>query len=655
MFPGKSASYLIAVLFAVGCQFGADIVRAAPDTTDQAISLPPNFAATTYGASLGGSVTSMEFSPDGRLFVCLQEGTVRIISNGTLLETPFVTVPTKSDGERGLGGIAFDPNFANNQFIYFFYNVPGPPSFNRVGRFTANGDVAVPGSETVILDLDILSNSTSHNGGGIHFGADGKLYVAVGENRNPANAQSVDNRLGKMLRINSDGTIPPDNPTSFPGITGTPSGPNRAIWAVGLRNPFTFAIQPGTGRIFINDVGESSWEEINDGIAGSNYGWDICEGVCSPPNPDYRDPIFQYIHGGVPTAGCAITGGAFYNPPVVQFPADYVGKYFFSDLCISWIRLFDPTTNTASGFAQQIANPVDLKVGADGSLYCLSRGNNGQVFKIQYTPPPTPTPAPARILNISTRLRVETGDNLMIGGFILSGTGTKAILLRGMGPSLTGSGIPPNQVLMDPVLELRGPSILPIQNDNWREGPSASAIKGTIYQPGDDREAAFIGQVQPGGYTALLTGKNQTSGVGLVEVYDFDQATASQLANVSTRGLVQTQDNVMIGGFITGGSTLNSHVAIRGIGPSLAQAGLGNVLQDPTLELHDSNGTLLIANDNWQDDPVSASDLTFFNLALPDPRESGISTMLPPGAFSAILAGRNGSTGLGLVEIYRLP
>lgn len=363
-----------------------------------AATLPSGFAETQYGSGLGGSPTSMEFAPDGRLFVCTQEGDLRVISSsGVLLTTPFVTVTTDASGERGLLGIAFDPNFATNQYVYIYYTVTHNPTHNRVSRFTANGDVAVAGSETPILDLDNLSTATNHNGGAIHFGPDGKLYVAVGENANSANAQSIDNRLGKILRINPDGTIPPDNPTVFPGINGSPSGLNQAIWTVGSRNPFTFAFQPGTGRMFINDVGENTWEEINDGIVGSNYGWSICEGFCSPPNATYRDPLFEYGHGSGPTTGCAITGGTFYNPDVTQFPGSYIGKYFFSDYCTGWIRLFDPSTATATGFASNIANPVDLKVGPDGSLFYLARGS-GQVWKVSYVAVPTPTPSPSPIV-----------------------------------------------------------------------------------------------------------------------------------------------------------------------------------------------------------------------------------------------------------------
>ena len=339
-----------------------------------AATLPAGFTETQFGSNVGSSPTAMEFAPDGRLFVCLQGGQLRVIENGVLLATPFVTVPTTANGERGLLGIAFDPNFASNQFVYVYYTVITAPIHNRVSRFTANGNVAVPGSETVILELDNLSGATNHNGGAIHFGPDGKLYVAVGENANAGNSQILTNRLGKMLRINADGTIPSDNPTSFPGIAGSPTGDNRAIWAVGLRNPFTFGFQPGTGRLFINDVGQSTFEEINDGIAGSNYGWSICEGFCSPPNANYRDPLFEYGHGSSGTTGCAIVGGAFYNPAINQFPASYVGKYFFGDLCSGWIRLFDPSNGTASDFATDISTLVDLKVGPEGASTISPKG-----------------------------------------------------------------------------------------------------------------------------------------------------------------------------------------------------------------------------------------------------------------------------------------
>lgn len=271
------------------------------------------------------------------------------------------------------------------------------------------------------------------------------------------------------------------------------------------------------------------------------------------------------------------------------------------------------------------------------------------------TPSATPTPSiqPGRALNISTRLRVETGDNVMIGGFIITGATPKKVVIRGMGPSLGAFGL--NDILADPVLQLLGPAGPLVFNDNWKDA-QRSQIEGTPFQPGDDRESVIMATLPPAAYTAILSGQNPTSGLALVEVYDDDgQASDSTLANISTRGLVRTGENVMIGGFILGSSSGNANVVIRGLGPSLSQVGLSNVLVDPTIELHDGNGSLLISNDNWMDDPVSATQLTANGLAPQDPNESGIYVSLAPGAYTAILAGKNGGTGIGLVEIYSLP
>lgn len=332
--------------------------------------------------------TAFAIHADGRLFVCEQAGTLRIIKNGALLPTPFTSITVNSPGgsERGLLGIAFDPNYASNHWIYVYYTAPTPSIHNRVSRFTAdvaNEDVAVVGSELAILDLENLG-ATNHNGGAIHFGPEGKLYVAVGENANSANAQSLANRLGKILRINSDGSIPADNPTTFPNIAGSPIGDNRAIWAVGLRNPFTFSFQPGTGRMHINDVGQNTWEEVNVGTAGANYGWPTCEGTCGTAG--MTNPIYQYSSAS-PNPECAITGGAFYNPTTPTFPAGYIGKYFLADYCGGWIKTLDPlnppATGAATGFGSGISFPVDIQVANDGSLYYLARGS-GSVFRVQY-------------------------------------------------------------------------------------------------------------------------------------------------------------------------------------------------------------------------------------------------------------------------------
>jgi hypothetical protein len=240
----------------------------------------------------------------------------------------------------------------------------------------------------------------------------------------------------------------------------------------------------------------------------------------------------------------------------------------------------------------------------------------------------------------------------MIGGFIITGSAPKKVAVRGLGPSLGNSGL--SDLLADPTLELRGSDgALLIQNDNWQDDPAQvaqlTALGLALPHPS---ESGIVVTLAPGAYTAIVAGKNQASGLGLVEIYDADTAAASQLANISTRGFVQTGDNVMIGGFILGHSNGSANVAVRGLGPSLSQFGLSNVLADPTLELRDGNAALLIANDNWQDDPISAAQLTARGLASQHLLESGIFTALPPGAFTAILTGKNGGVGLGLVEIY---
>ena len=356
-----------------------------PPSAVRAATLPAGFAETVVASGLANP-TAMEFAPDGRLFVGQQGGRLRVIKNGALLATPFVTLTVNSSGERGLLGVTFDPDFATNNFVYVYYTATTPNVHNRISRFTANGDVAVASSEVVILNLNPLSGATNHNGGAIHFGEDGKLYAAVGDNANGANAQTLANLLGKILRINADGSVPTDNP-----FYGQAAGVNRAIWALGLRNPYTFSIEPVTGRMFINDVGQNTWEEIDEGVSGSNYGWPDTEGPTSDPRFD--PPVYAYQHGAGTPTGCAITGGAFYNPQdVLQFPASYDGDYFFADYCSGWIYKLDTSDLTATQFATGISSPVDLKVSDDGALYYLARGSGsttGVVARITYanTPP----------------------------------------------------------------------------------------------------------------------------------------------------------------------------------------------------------------------------------------------------------------------------
>jgi hypothetical protein len=400
--------------------------------------------------------------------------------------------------------------------------------------------------------------------------------------------------------------------------------------------------------MFINDVGQSTWEEIDDGIAGSNYGWPTCEGACSPTNTNFRDPLFQYGHGTSATTGCAIVGAAFYNPPVNQFPSSYIGKYFFADLCSGWIRLFDPATNTASAFATGISSPVDLQVGPDGCLYYLAQGNGGQVFRV--------SAVAAQPLNISVRSRVGTGNDVMISGFINTAGAAKKVIVRALGPSLQQAGV--SDALSDPVLELHASDgSLITMNNNWKDNTEAQQqdIINNQLAPSIDLESAIVSTLPSGTYTAIIRGQDNNTGVGLLEVYDVDTTVSSRLANISGRASVLTGGNVLISGFIVGNDSGAAKVVVRAIGPSLAEAGVTTPLADPTLELRDNNGALIRANDNWQDDASQAAQISSNGLAPANAQEAAIATSLLPGTYTAIVGGKNGGTGVGLVEVYNLP
>jgi glucose/arabinose dehydrogenase len=338
--------------------------------------VPAGFTDTSIATGLS-KPTAMAFAPDGRLFVCEQDGTLRVVKNGVLLPDPFVTLTVDSNGERGLLGVTFDPDFATNRFVYVYYTATTPTVHNRVSRFVADGDVAAPG-EDILLNLETLG-ATNHNGGAIHFGPDGKLYVAVGDNAVGDNAQTLENRLGKILRVNADGSIPEDNP-----FNATAVGDNRAIWALGLRNPYTFAFQQLSGKMFINDVGENTWEEVNLGKKGANYGWPDTEGPTSDPR--FVSPLSSYRHNGLV---CAVSGGAFHSLSQSQFPGvGYWGSYFIADFCGGWIRSLAVGATIAGEFASGISRPVDLQSAPDGTLYYLARGtgtNTGMVGRIAWT------------------------------------------------------------------------------------------------------------------------------------------------------------------------------------------------------------------------------------------------------------------------------
>ncbi|HAM70618.1 MAG TPA: hypothetical protein DCM86_03130 [Verrucomicrobiales bacterium] len=368
----------------------------APFSTSGA-SLPSGFAETQVVTGLT-SPTAMAFTPDGRLFIAQQSGEIRILKSGLLLPDPFVVVPTAALAERGLVGIAIDPGFSSNGLVYVNYTVPVTPPHNVIARYAsdpANPDLAIPGSEEILFTLE-NQNATVHVGGGINFGPGGKLYIGHGESGSGSAPQETTSLYGKLLRINPDGSIPWDNP-----FYNTATNRNRAIYALGLRNPFTFAFDPVSGHLYVNDVGAHVWEEVDDILPGGNYGWPTAEG---PSGGAFLDPIYTYQHGDGILLGYSVTGGTFYRPPVDNFPAAYVGHYFCADYVNGWINVLNPATHVVDNFrgVELQLGIVDLDVGPDGGLYMLARGttpsagsgvgySTGVIRRIDYTGSLSPT------------------------------------------------------------------------------------------------------------------------------------------------------------------------------------------------------------------------------------------------------------------------
>lgn len=335
---------------------GRSVRLSAPESLeDRSVpaAVPAGFQDVVF---VGGLLapTSMTFAPDGRVFVAEKTGRLRVVKNGALLPAPFLSVATNSFSERGLGGVAVDPNFAQNGFVYVYYTTATPIPVNRLSRFTVspgNSDVADPNSETVLLD-GIPSPTGRHNGGALQFGPDGMLYVGVGDGGRSSRAQRLGSIAGKVLRLNVSrfpNLIPADNPFV------RRRGARPEIWATGFRNPFTAAFIPGTDLLFVNDVGEVSFEEVNVVRRGRNYGWPLFEGPGG--RAGFVGPRHAYRHP--PGGGAAIAGGAFLN-----------GSYFFADFVQGFIRRLGPSR--AARFATGAATPVDLDAGPDGNLYYLS-------------------------------------------------------------------------------------------------------------------------------------------------------------------------------------------------------------------------------------------------------------------------------------------
>ena len=347
--------------FSVSVGLGvATVAEAAP---------PAGFIKTTLDTGFSFP-TGLGIAPDGRIFILEQGGTISIYKNGATLGNPFAELPAFADGDHGLLGITFDPDFASNHYVYFYYT--DDDTFNHVVRFNAENDIASGGPEEIYSTTE--TTNISHTGGTLAFGPDGKLYISIGDNTFPPNSQNLANPFGKVLRINKDGSIPSDNP--FFGQAGK----DWAIWAYGLRNPFRFQFDSTTGKIYLGDVGQDAWEEVNIIEKGKNYGWPSVEGACS--GCGFENPIHVYSHN---SESRSITGGPVYRSTL--FPSAYRGRYFFGDYAQRFIKYLtfnaDGSVASETMFDNDAGSVVDMKVGPDGAMYYVTIFP-GELRKLSY-------------------------------------------------------------------------------------------------------------------------------------------------------------------------------------------------------------------------------------------------------------------------------
>lgn len=418
-------TFLFALAILAWVSFSMSIVSAAP---------PANFQTTQIIGSGLTNPTGFDIAPDGRIFILQQSGQVYIYKNGQLLSQPFVVLPTsQAGGDLGLLGIAFDPDFYQNHYIYFYYTTTD--SHNRIVRFDATNDIA-PANHLIVYESTDLAQQY-HAGGTIEFGPDKKIYASFGDNGYPSQVQDLSNTFGKILRLNPDGTIPQDNP--FVGQAGK----LPEIWAYGFRNPFRFQFDSTTGRLYVGDVGEKTWEEINLVTKGSNYGWPICEGSCS--NNGMTNPIYTYNHNG---GSASVTGGFVYRGSM--FPAAYQGAYFFADYAQSFMKTL--TLNSSGGstgvndFDLSAGTVVDLKQASDGSVYYLNI-YPARLYQITYS---TTNHVPVA----KSSANVTAGPTPLTVNFSSNGSndpdGTPITYLWNFGDGTTSTSANPSKIYSNP-------------------------------------------------------------------------------------------------------------------------------------------------------------------------------------------------------------
>ncbi len=594
--------------------------------------------ATSAGLNRPGGVA---FDPDGNMYIGdTLNNKIRKVTTAGTISTIAGTGVAGFSGDNGPAvnamldeprGVAGDST--GNVYVSDYRN-------NRIRKIDKNGIIS-----TYAGNGDCCSNSLGDGGPAINASLGGVNGIAVDL---AGNLYIADQGHARIRKVDTSGiitTIAGNGQYSYSGDGGLAT--NAAI-----NNPYAVAVE-SDGSVYISGpLGKPTQVRKVDpqGIITRFAGDDGQAGATNIPSP--QTLATQVTLETVCNVAFDGRGGYFIG-------SETLVTKVASDNTISYLVGNDPSAPHLFGgdggpalTARLSGSPGELATDSAGDLY-IADTLNDRIRKVWFNPP---TFQP---LNISTRMRVLTGEQVLIAGFIITGTEPKKVILRGIGPSLGGVGA----TVSDPTLELHQGSTTISTNDNWKVKPDGTSqqaeIEATTIPPTNDLESALIATLAPGNYTAILAGKNNGTGVGLVELYDLSQGAKARLANISTRGFVDTGDNVMIGGFIVGGTQgiAPAKVVARAIGPSLAAFGVQNTLADPTLELHDGNGTTLATNDNWKlraDGSSQQAEIEATTLAPGNDLESALVQSVPPGNYTAIVRGKNNTTGVGLVEVYNL-
>lgn len=664
-----------------------------------------------------------------QLLVAGREGQIWTFTNSssTTTKTLFLDLSAHCQGwsDSGLLGFAFHPQFGqagspNRGYIYVWYcYTPGPllgsaanppdyqsPCYDRLSRFTVpdGSSVADPNSEYVLINQ--FDRDLWHNGGGMFFGKDGYLYVTDGDEggeNNQYGMSQIDNvgLFGGVLRIDVNENAQTSHPIRRqpmpdPGAT-VPSGwpatytqgyyiPNdnpfvdpsggtlEEFYAIGLRSPHRMTQDPVTGTIWLGDVGQSLWEEVDQIQKGGNYEWAYKEGFAAGPDAEPANligidspPIFAYGHYN--GAGCVI-GGYVYRGQ--KFASSLNGLYVYGDYNGNFIWTLN-YSGSGTPSVNYLAS-LPMRQGSLGGLSSFGQDANGELYMLTIGPTASiytfaPAGTGGYLVNLSARGMSGNSMQILDAGFILTGSGSKSFLVRGVGPALAQFGVA--DCLTDTDLQLESSSGSPLASDqHWCAGGEESEIEaaestsGAFALPQNSFDSALVASVSAGQYSAIVTPGTSGPAVGLAEIYDLEPGAQPQLENISARAQVDASPGNLVGGFIIGGNG-PVRVLIRAIGPTLTQFGVTGVLDDPYLTLYDSNGNVVATNNGWgtqNDSPgpgatsIAAEAQLLGAFALPSgSADSALLITLAPGSYTAQVTSTDGTTGVALLEIWQAP